>query len=75
MGNGNSSVCTGINAPGLNSICFSFGFDHGSDLTNGESLDTAPCTTNPNANICYAQGYVAGNYSQYPNLMISQQRK
>ena len=63
--NGNSSVCTGKNAPGLNQHCYTTGYDHARPNSTpdavGESLGAAPCLSNVNANNCYTQGFRDGH--------------
>ena len=59
--NENSNVCTGKNAPGLNQYCYTTGHDHASSSSSpdilGDALSALPCTTNTNANKCYAKGF------------------
>jgi len=63
--NGNSSVCTGKNAPGLNQYCYTTGYDASKPNSTpdavGEALGAAPCLTNVNANNCYTQGFRDGH--------------
>lgn len=67
MGNNNSAnsrVCTGNNAPGLNQLCYTRGFDAAQmsvdpNLVN-EGLDALACRSNANAHRCYVQGFVDG---------------
>lgn len=64
---GNSAVCTGRNASGLNQHCYTTGYDHARPNSNpdavGEALSAAPCLTNANANNCYTQGFKDGHSS------------
>ena len=69
--NGNSRVCTGKNAPGLNQYCYTAGYDAAKQNTTpdavGEALGAAPCLTNVNANNCYTQGFKDGHSSSSNN--------
>ena len=63
MGNGSSSgdsaQCYGEGAPGLNQYCYTAGYDHGKGTNDpiGDGIGAFPCTTNEQANQCYAEGY------------------
>ena len=67
--NGNSRVCTGKNAPGLNQYCYTTGYDHSQQNTTpdavGEALGAAPCLTNVNANNCYTHGHSSSSDNCY----------
>lgn len=51
---------------GLDSYCYSAGYDHGSGSRGaepdsiGESIEAAPCTLSESANSSYAEGYRDG---------------